>query len=99
VVTVDHKERVAQGKAQQPWWLNEAAAQSGARAAPEEGDDMWGPPVRQARRGVKAARGKAFSREGGGHPAGRHRRAVGWAKRASFAGGEAEAQWGGGWGK
>jgi hypothetical protein len=30
---------------------------------------------------------------GGGNRAGRHRRAVGWAERASWAGREAEAQW------
>jgi hypothetical protein len=27
---------------------------SGARAEPEQGDDRWGPPVSQARRGAKA---------------------------------------------
>jgi hypothetical protein len=31
---------------------------------------------------------------GGGNRAGCHRRAVGWAKRVSWAGREAEAQWG-----
>jgi hypothetical protein len=31
---------------------------------------------------------------GGGNPAGRHRRAVGWAERAIWAGREAKAQWG-----
>jgi hypothetical protein len=61
---------------------------------PEEGDDRWGPPVSRARRGVKAARGEAFSREGGGNRAGRHRREVGWAERVSWASQEAEAQWG-----
>jgi hypothetical protein len=69
---------------------------SGAQAAPEEGDDRWGPPVSQARRGAKAARGEMFSRVGGGNPAGHHRRAVGWDERARWAGREAEAQWGGG---
>jgi hypothetical protein len=80
---VGHKERGARGRARQPWRLGEAAAQSGARAAPEEGDDRWGPPVSRAWRGVKAAQGEAFSREGGSNQAGRHRRVVGWAERAS----------------
>jgi hypothetical protein len=35
-----------------------------------------------------------LSRMGGGNRAGRHRRAVGWAKTASWAGRGAEAQWG-----
>jgi hypothetical protein len=61
----------------------------------EEGDDKWGPPVSQAWRGVKAARGETFSHVGGGNPAGRPRRAIGWAERARWAGREAEAQWGG----
>jgi hypothetical protein len=65
-------------------------ARSGAWAAPEEGDDRWGSPVRQARRGAKAARGEAFSREGGGNRVGRHRRTVGWAERASWVGREPE---------
>jgi hypothetical protein len=72
VVTVGHKERGARGRARQPWRLDEAAAQSGARAAPEQGDDRWGSPVCQARRGAKAARGEAFSREGGGNQVVRH---------------------------
>jgi hypothetical protein len=72
VVTVSHKERGAPGRARQPWRLDEAAAQSGARAAPEQGDDRWGSPVSQARRGVKAARGEAFSREGDGNQVVRH---------------------------
>jgi hypothetical protein len=42
-----------------------------ARAEPKEGDDRWGPLVSRARRGVKAARGEAFPREGGGNRAGR----------------------------
>jgi hypothetical protein len=82
---VGHKERGARGRVRQPWRLN--------RAAPEEGDDRWGPPVSQAQRGAKAVRGEAFSREGGGNQAGCHRRAVGWADR------EAEAQWGEGGGR
>jgi hypothetical protein len=53
------------------------AARSGARAAVEEGDDKWGPPISQTWRGPKATRGEAFSREGGGNQAGRHRRVVG----------------------
>jgi hypothetical protein len=57
-----------------------------ARAEPEEGDDRWGPPVSRARRGVKAARGEAFSREGGGNRVGCHRRATGWAEMAGWAG-------------
>jgi hypothetical protein len=72
VVTVGHKERGARGRARQPWRLDEAAARSGARAAPEEGDDRWGPPISQARRGAKVARGEAFSCEGGSNQAGRH---------------------------
>jgi hypothetical protein len=92
VVTVGHKERGARGRAWQPWWLDEAAVQSGAQVAPEEGDDRWVPHVSQARRGAKAVRGEAFSREGGGNRAGHHRRAVGWADR------EAKAQWGEGGG-
>jgi hypothetical protein len=56
----------------QPWRLDEAAVRSGAQAVPEEGHDRWGPPVCQAQRGVKAAHGEAFSREGGGNRAGRH---------------------------
>jgi hypothetical protein len=36
-----------------------------------------------------------LSRMGGGNQAGRHRRAVGWAGTASWAGRGAEAQWGG----
>jgi hypothetical protein len=84
VVTIGHKE----------------AARSGARVVAEEGDDKWGPPISQTRRGVKAAQGEAFSHEGGGNQAGRHRRAVGWAERASWAGRDAEAQWlDGGWGR
>jgi hypothetical protein len=55
VVTVIHKERGPQGRARQPWWLDEAAVQSGARAEPEEGDDRWGPPVSRAQRGAKVA--------------------------------------------
>jgi hypothetical protein len=51
---------------------DEAAVRSGAQAVPEEGHDRWGPPVCQAQRGVKAAHGEAFSREGGGNRAGRH---------------------------
>jgi hypothetical protein len=43
---------------------------------------------------VKAARGEAFPREGGGNRAGRHRREAGWAERVGWAGREAEAQWG-----
>jgi hypothetical protein len=35
-----------------------------------------------------------LSRMGGGNRAGRHRRAVGWAEKASWAGREAEAQQG-----
>jgi hypothetical protein len=35
-----------------------------------------------------------LSRMGGGNRAGRHRRVVGWAKTASWAGRGAEAQWG-----
>jgi hypothetical protein len=70
----------------QPWWLDEEAARSGARVPSEEGDDRWGLPINQAQRGVKAARGEAFSHEGGDNQAGRHRRAVGWAERASWAG-------------
>jgi hypothetical protein len=96
VVTVSHKERGARGRARQSWRLDEATARSGARAAPEEGDDGWGPPISQARREVKLARGKTFSRVGGGNPAGHHRRAVSWAERARWAGREAEAQCGGG---
>jgi hypothetical protein len=52
-----------------------------ARAEPEEGDDKWGPPISRARRGVKAAGGEAFPREGGGNRAGRHRRTADWAER------------------
>jgi hypothetical protein len=42
---------------------------------------------------------EAFSREEGGNRAGRHRRVVGWAERVSWAGREAEAQWGEGGGR
>jgi hypothetical protein len=51
------------------WWRGRAWAE------PEEGKDRWGPPVSQARRGVKVARGEAFPCEGGDNRAGRHRRA------------------------
>jgi hypothetical protein len=52
-----------------------------ARAELDEGDDRWGPPVSRARRGVKAVRGEAFPREGGGNCVGCHRRVGGWAER------------------
>jgi hypothetical protein len=36
------------------WW------DAVAEPEPEEGDDRWGPPISQARRGAKAARGGVF---------------------------------------
>jgi hypothetical protein len=56
-----------------------------AWAESEEGDDRWGPLISWAQRGVKAARGEVFPREGGGNGAGCHRRAAGWAERAGWA--------------
>jgi hypothetical protein len=70
------------------WWRDRTWAE------PEEGDGRWGPPISRARRGVKAARGEVFPREGGGNRAGHHRRVVSWAERASWVGRAAEAQWG-----
>jgi hypothetical protein len=41
-----------------------------------------GPTCQPGPERAKAARGETFSRVVGGNPAGRHRRAVGWAERA-----------------
>jgi hypothetical protein len=58
-----------------------------------------GPTCQPGAERAKAVRLEASSRVGGGNPAGRHRRAVGWAERVRWAGREAEAQWGGGKGR